>query len=148
MVLLDGIPVCDFNKIMDYDPSMLKKIEIVNRKYYAGEEVFGGIISFSTYKGNYADLKIVPNALLMEYDGLQVQREFFSPVYEAGSQKKIRQPDFRNLLYWSPDISTDALGKARLSFYTSDLSGNYIIMVQGITSNGIAGSQVSTLQVK
>jgi len=148
LVLFDGIAVCDFSDIINYDPFKVKKIEILNRKYYSGPLAFDGIISFSTYKGNYADLKLNPNALVINYDGLQKQRQFYSPVYDSQKQISNRVPDFRNLLYWSPAINTDAKGKAQISFYTADQIGEYIIMVQGLTVNGDSGSQIMQLMVK
>jgi hypothetical protein len=148
LVLFDGIPVCDFTEIVNYDPLQVKKIEVVNKKYYSGPLEFDGIISFTTYKGNHADLKLNPNALVIDYEGLQKQRQFYSPVYEAKSQAAGRVPDFRNLLYWSPDTRTNANGKAQTRFYTSDQTGKYVIMVQGLTSNGNAGFITSSLIVK
>jgi len=148
LVLLDGIAVCDFTDIINYDPLKVKKIEILNRKYYSGPLEFEGIISFSTYKGNYADLKLNPNALVIDYDGLQKQRQFYSPVYDSQKQISNRVPDFRNLLYWSPNINTNTNGKASLSFYTADQTGEYIIMIQGLSANGNSGSQIIPLIVK
>ena len=63
---------------------------------------------------------------------LQYQREFYSPVYETQDQISSRLPDFRNVLYWSPDIHTDAQGKAEINFFTSDLKGKYIAVLQGM----------------
>ncbi len=148
LVLLDGIAVCDFTDIINYDPMRVKKIETLNRKYYSGPLEFEGIISFSTYKGNYADLKLNPNALVIDYDGLQKQRQFYSPVYDSQKQISNRVPDFRNLLYWSPNINTSTKGKASLSFYTADQTGEYIIMIQGLSANGNFGSQIIPLIVK
>lgn len=148
LVLFDGIPVCDFTDIINYDPLQIKKIEVVNKKYYSGPLEFDGIISFTTYKGNHPDLKLNPNALAIDYEGLQKQRQFYSPVYEAKSTVTDHIPDFRNLLYWSPDIRTNALGKAQASFFTSDQTGEYIIIVQGLTPNGNAGVKHSYLFVK
>lgn len=147
LVLFDGIPVCDFNKIIEYDPLRIKTIEILNRKYYSGAIEYCGIISFRTYKGDYADLKLPQNTLVMDYEGLQKQRMFYSPVYELEKKGISRVPDFRNLLYWSPDTKTDMKGEAHLSFYTSDREGDFVIMVQGISANGDAGSQNATLSV-
>jgi len=57
-------------------------------------------------------------------------------------------PDFRTTLFWSPDILTDHSGHQKLSFYTSDQPGNYIITVQGISADGLAGARVMHFTVK
>ena len=50
-----------------------------------------------------------------------------------------RIPDFRNTLYWNPDMHTDKTGKSAVEFYSSDESGEYIITVEGMTGDGRRG---------
>jgi hypothetical protein len=78
---------------------------------------------------------------LLDYDGLELQREFYSPAYDNDAAYRSRVPDFRNVLYWAPYLNTTPNGKNSVSFYTSDQTGHYIGVIQGITTNGIAGSQ-------
>jgi uncharacterized protein YfaS (alpha-2-macroglobulin family) len=84
---------------------------------------------------------------VIDYEGLQLQREFFSPVYETQNQVTTRLPDFRNLLYWAPVIKTSSSGKQEINFYTSDLAGKYMITIEGLSSNGIAGHKSFTIEV-
>jgi len=51
------------------------------------------------------------------------------------------------MLYWSPALKTNQLGKQQLEFYSSDVPGKYIAVVQGITKNGRPGSARFTFQV-
>jgi hypothetical protein len=148
MVLLDGLPIFNFNRLMSYDPLKVRKLEIVTRKYYLGEDSFDGIASFTTYKGDAGGYELDPSATVLDYEGLQLQREFYSPAYENPEQVNSRLPDFRTLLYWAPDLKTDASGKQALSFYSSDLPGRYAIIVQGISSDGRSGSKVSYFDVR
>jgi len=141
LVLLDGVPLFDITKLMEYDPLKIKKLEVVTKKIFFGNDTFEGIASYTTYKGNLDDFQLDAKALIMEYQGLQLQREFYSPVYETKEQTENRIPDFRNLLYWSPDLKTYEKGYSQISFYTSDRPGKYAVVVQGINSNGIAGSK-------
>ena len=85
--------------------------------------------------------------MIIDYEGLQKQKEFYSPVYETEPQKSSRLPDFRNLLFWSPDVKTDTTGKGGLSFYTSDRVGEYVIVIQGIASDGVSGSRIVPFRV-
>jgi hypothetical protein len=75
------------------------------------------------------------------------QREFFSPVYETKEQQLSRLPDSRNLLFWSPNVSTDLEGKGQIEFYTSDQPGSYIIQIQGMNKDGLCGSTSLKFQV-
>lgn len=147
LVLLDGVPV-SVQKIMTYDPLKLKQLQVVTDRYVSGEFTFDGIISFTTYHGDLNDLKLDASAVILDYDGLQMQREFYSPSYETPEQAASRLPDFRHLLYWSPAIQTDSTGKASVHFFTSDLKGRYVGIVQGIDHNGHAGSYSFGFEVK
>jgi hypothetical protein len=147
LVLIDGLPVSNVNKIMAFDPLKIKKIDVAAHKHYLGPLVCEGIVSYKTYQGDLGGYELDPNAVVIEYEGLQRQREFYSPVYENTAQKESRIPDLRNLLYWSPSVKTIKDGKQQLSFYTSDLKANFAIIVQGLTTEGLSGSSVSTFVV-
>ena len=84
----------------------------------------------------------------MDYEGMQLQRLFYSPVYDTDAQASSHTPDFRNLLYWAPTIETNISGKNQISFYTSDEEGKYVAVIQGMTADGESGSQTFTFDVK
>ncbi|MBC3538204.1 hypothetical protein ACFSC6_00320 [Rufibacter sediminis] len=148
LVLLDGVPVFDIDQIMAFDPLKVRKLDVVTSKYYNGSLVSNGVVSYTTYKGDLAGFPLDSRALLQEYEGLQLQREFYAPAYDTNEQKLSRLPDWRNLLFWAPELVTDESGRASLHFYTSDQPGSYSIVVQGLTKNGLPGSKVLTFEVK
>jgi len=148
LVLLDGVPVFNMNKIMTYDPLKVQKLEVVASKYIWGPIVADGIVSFTTYKGDLPGYSLNPNDLILDYDGLQKQRIFYSPQYLTEKEQQSRLPDFREVLYWSPDVNTDAQGKGKISFYTGDVPGKYLVNIQGICANGDAGSSSFILNVE
>jgi hypothetical protein len=147
LILLDGIPIFNTDKIMAFDPLKVKKIELMSARYYLGRAVFTGVVSLSTYRGDLAGFELDPRILVIPYEGPQVKREFYAPKYDTPANMQSRIPDFRNLLHWAPDVTTDAQGKSQLSFYTSDQSGRYRVVIQGITKNGLAGSKTFTFKV-
>jgi hypothetical protein len=147
LILLDGVPVFDGDKMVNFDPLKIKKIDVVAQKFYQNNLVHDGIVNYSTYHGDLGGYQLDANALIVGYEGLQLQREFFSPVYETADQVNSSLPDMRNLLYWSPNIKTDKKGKKTFSFYTADISGKYGIAIQGITANGLTGTTTTTFTV-
>jgi hypothetical protein len=76
--------------------------------------------------------------------GLQLQREFYSPVYETDAERQRRIPDFRNTLYWTPDVLPGKDGQAAVQFYTSDIKGKFVVVLQGFNSKGEAVSATSS----
>jgi hypothetical protein len=147
LILLDGIPVADASKIIALDPARVRKIELVLYNYYIGSSVFEGIVNVKSYSGELGAAQIDPNSLVVEYEGLQQQREFYSPKYDSREAEESHVPDFRNVLYWAPQIITGSDGKSQVTFYTSDLKGKFAVVVQGITADGLPGKATTIFDV-
>lgn len=148
LVLLDGVPLSDINQIFSYDPLKVKKLQVIPRRYLIGGLNFKGIASFETYHGKFDGFELTPGVIAVDYDGLQMQREFYSPDYSFADQRARRIPDLRSTLYWSPVLNKSADGKATTGFYTSDLKGQYQVVLQGIGKNGQPVSAVHSFTVK
>lgn len=146
LVLIDGIPQFNMDKVMAVDPLSIKRLDVVPQTYYYGPSIQQGIFSFTSYKGDIGGTDIDPRAIVIDYEGMQMQRVFYSPVYETDNQINSPVPDFRNLLFWSPLIKVNS--NIPVSFYTSDQDGKYIGVVQGITAKGEAASKYFTFEVK
>ncbi len=147
-ILLDGVPVFDVDKIIAYDPLKVQKLEVVASRYILGPIKANGILSYTTYKGDLPGFSLNPHDVILDYDGLQNQRIFYSPDYSTEEALQSRLPDFRNVLYWSPDINTNANGEGKISFFTGDIPGKYVVEIQGISADGNAGSSSFTFDVE
>ena len=148
LVLLDGVPLMNMHKIFSYDPLKVKKIEVVTMKYQLGGMQFNGIASFETYQEKFDGFELTPGIIAVDYEGLQLQREFYSPVYENRIDREKRIPDTRSTLYWAPDVSTDKTEMGSLQFYTSDQRGNFLIVLQGFNAGGEPVSAVQSFVVE
>jgi hypothetical protein len=148
LVLLDGVVLSDQNKIFSYDPLKIKKLDVISNRYIMGRSMFNGIASFTTYDGVFDGFELDPKLVAIDYNGLQSQREFYSPVYETREQLEKRIPDFRNTLLWAPNIFTDHNGKTALQFFSADRSGKYLVILQGMSKNGDPVSAVTSFVVE
>ena len=133
---------------MSFDPLKIKKLEVVNRRYTLGSSEFEGILNWSTYKGDLANYELDSNVAVIDYEGLQLEREFYSPAYNTQEKAASHLPDFRNVLYWQPDITLNGNETKEIGFYTSDVPGKYAVVIQGLDNNGICGSRLVTFEVK
>ena len=148
LTLLDGVPVFDANKIMALDPLKIRKLEVVDGRYYQGQAVYNGIVSFTTYKGDLEGFQLDPRVLVQQYEGVQRQREFYAPRYDTPAAQQSRLPDLRNLLYWNPNIDLAGPAAQTLSFYTGDQAGRYLVVLQGLSAAGRPGSTSFVMEVK
>jgi len=145
LVVLDGVPLFNIPQLLAFDPLRLQRVAVFTNRYYYGAQDYAGLLSFSTYRGDLQDFPLDPRALLEAYDGLQGQRDFFAPRYDAAPSTL---PDLRNLLHWEPDLALAAGTPRELTFFTSDQAGRYRVVVQGLAANGQAGSATATFEVK
>jgi hypothetical protein len=146
LVLLDGVPIFNLNKIMSYDPRKVQKLDVITRQYYLGRKTFNGVVSYTTYRGDLLDyFPEKANVLLVE--GLQSKKEFFSPLYETLHQQESRIPDVRHLLLWAPNVKSTGQSKIALECYTSDVAGNYRVVVQALSTDGRSGVAASNFTV-
>ncbi|WP_455636197.1 hypothetical protein [Parabacteroides sp.] len=136
LVLLDGIPITDHELIYNYNPSLIRRLEVYRNRYGFGGQVFEGILAFYTYKNDYPTLKVGVSTQLFDYKGTQHHRLFYAPAYPDELSRKSRMPDYRHTLLWMPNVQTGGSPALTLPFYTSDLPGEYTVTVEGITKDG------------
>ena len=148
LVLLDGVPMQNINALMEYDPLKIKQLDVIPGNYFYGKNVYEGVMSFTTYTGKLEGFTLNPNAVVIEYEGLQLKREFYAPKYLTAENTNSRTPDFREALLWKPEIKAKLNQIETIEFYTGDLTGKFIVIAQGIGSSGKAGHAISYFNVK
>jgi len=136
LVLFDGIPVSDHNLIFNYDPLLVERVCVFYGPLAFGGHVFDGIINFTTYRRQHEGLNFTGSLQIWSYTGPQMPVRFFAPNYSTDKQRNSRIPDGRHTLLWHPNVRTNGKNSVRLPFYTSDLTGEFQITVEGITTDG------------
>jgi hypothetical protein len=135
-LFIDGVLIKDPGLIAGLDPEFVEKIDVVKETYFVGDYYFHGIINIITRAGNFSNVPLPDNAVRLPYRITQNVHKFLSPDYSLGELKQNRIPDFRNTLFWAPSVKPDPEDKMTIEFWASDLPGNYVLNVQGITAQG------------
>ena len=65
-------------------------------------------------------------------------RQFAAPVYDKQETVENRT-DFRNTIYWNPNVEVDRTGTKTVEFYASDDITSFRTTVEGIASDGSIG---------
>lgn len=138
LILLDGIPITDHEVIFKYNPLNIRKIDVYKGKYVFGGQIFDGIAFFSSYANNYPGLAVDNATQFFDYEGTEAQRIFYMPAYQTEAERQSPVPDFRHTLLWMPDIPLNGEPSVSIPFTTSDLTGEFIITVEGLTEKGEA----------
>ncbi|MBA0884781.1 hypothetical protein [Flavobacterium undicola] len=75
-------------------------------------------------------------AMLESYYGKKV---FYEAVYD-GVTITDSTPDYRNTLFWKPDIITNKQGEATVDFFCSDINSLFLGNIEGLSGDGLLGT--------
>ena len=146
LVLVDAMPVFDTDALARLDPKGIKSLEVVARYYFFQKEIFEGIISLTSFKGDFGEFDLPKNALFIEYPGIQQPKKINYPP--SSPEANNHSPDFRNLLYWEAHATTDVTGRKQISFSTSDVTGFFEIHLSHFDENGALVEATKIIEVK
>jgi len=135
LVLFDNIPISDHELLCNYNPLLIKTIDLHIGRYVFGGHLFDGIISFCSYKNDYPGITFGENTQIFDYPGAQPFRYFYTPRYDETNVAS-RMPDFRHTLLWAPAIQSNGQPELTIPFTTSDILGKYVVAVEGIGADG------------
>lgn len=135
LVIVDGLYIQDINDLIDHKAELFYKIDIIKGGYYYGSKLFNGLVSFTTRNFQYENK--LKGDFIINPDILRPieSKNYYQPDYKVGNNL-VRIPDFREQLLWNPNISLNQDFKPT-SFYTSDVTGEFEIILEGFTSDGI-----------
>ena len=68
LVLIDGMPVFDIERLLNYDARRIHYINIYGGQYTFGHDIYNGILSFVTRSGRLTNYPTEPNTQYLVYD--------------------------------------------------------------------------------
>lgn len=145
---LDGIITYDIDKLTHLDSKKIYKLQIHNYQWYHGEMFFPGIIGIFTRNYEYLTALAHRTRTSMIKETLKKPTEYVTPEYGQRNGDGFQRPDLRQVLYWGADIDIEKGRSKTLSFYSGDLTGEYLIKIQGITSGGTPVSISEIINIK
>jgi hypothetical protein len=134
-VLLNNIPFPDLSYIYALDTKQIQRIELKLKHLRYGDIDLYGILSIYTNKKDIISLDAKHSGILVNNGISNSSFTYQGPDYGKQLPNK-KYPDFRQTLYWNPDITPDKEGNIFIEFYTSELITKYNVNLQGITEDG------------
>ena len=126
LLLLDGIPIRDLNVIKDMGSKDIDKVEICQSERFFGDLIFPGVIAIYTYKADYSRVSESNELKKFNLDVIQPRA-----TLNNSSETKLTEPDLRDVLVWNPLTKPDTT--IILDFQTSDIRGNFKLIIRGKT---------------
>jgi len=144
-VLLNGVPFTDLAYISTLGTKEIQRIEVIQSNVLIGDRTMPGLVSIFTYDHripeNYLKSHTVrfQNTVMESYQDIADVQQF--------SEKSIHYPDFRNSIYWDPFLSASTDRKLVVEFPALLLTGNFVIKVEGFTSDGYPVSASQSFKI-
>ena len=146
LILIDGLLIQDTNALYDFNMENVYAVDLINYPYVYGSKTFSGVANFITKTNDYENKAYGDFIKTVELARPVIGKEYYNPSYEQGNTNK-RIPDYRQQILWLPQITLENDQNA-VSFYTSDLSGKFEIVLEGFTDGGIPVSAKEFIEVK
>jgi hypothetical protein len=145
LVLVDGLYLENQNELFNYSMKNIYKIEIITGRYYLGPKSFNGLVSFTTFDKDFKSTQngssIIKTAILRPQP-----KKIYNKIDYTNLADNQSIPDFRNQLFWNPEVKLNK--ESNNSFYTSDVSGTFEIILEGFAKNGTPISLKEVFEVK
>ena len=140
LLLLDGIPVRDLSIIKNLGSKDIDRVEICLNERFYGDLAFQGVLAIYTSKSNYS--RVVESDELIKFN-LDVNQP--DATLNTPSEEQSNEPDLRSVLVWKPSLKPEQVIK--LDFQTSDIRGNYRLIVRGTKKDGSVFYKEQTFEV-
>lgn len=131
LLMVDGVPIFDHERVLDYDPLLVKSINIYPSRYFIGARYYEGIVNFVTYKRNLPSMKFNPNVRIVDFQGASYPSAYTCEGVDADSY-----PDFRMTAYWHPIIEIKGGEDKKINVRIPELAGEYEVKIEGLAADG------------
>jgi hypothetical protein len=141
LLAVDGVPIFDVPTFLRINNKLVKSTEVFTTPFWLNPQVFDGIIHLSTFEGDAQCFDLPNSAIRRSYLGLFPNRDFREVSAKSSGESHL--PQFRNTLYWNPQILTDDQGECSIEFPSSDALGAYDVYIYAVSHEGKVGSVVA-----
>jgi len=130
LILLDGIPLLEYEEFLDLPPERIRKIEIIKTLYVHGNVIFAGIVNFVSVNGDLAGLSLPPESRIIS---MQMPEPSASIEIKPAENIDPLLPDLAGNLKL---VTLMPSGKGAFNFLTPNNTGKYVLIINGFTSTG------------
>ncbi|WP_282080232.1 hypothetical protein [Aquimarina algiphila] len=146
LLIVDDVIVQHHEDVIAYSASKIKSIGYIKDRYYLGTRVFDGVIIIKTIEEDFFNALNYSSDSPVVLADLQDDKQYFGQQYDKDKIYS-RIPDYRYQLLWRPNFTINKK-KTNITFFTSDVVGDFEVSLEGFTTNGIPVSIKKNISVE
>lgn len=136
LVIVDGILVLDHGRLLNLPSNRINTISISRNNHFYGTKTFQGVVDITTFKNDYFENYYTDNLFSQELFKPNESKNYYRQSYQGAAREKYdRLPDFRYQLLWLPKYQITQKVQ-EIDFYSSDIKGEFEVVVEGFTLSG------------
>ena len=132
LLIVDGVVVQEHSKLISFAAERIQSIGLLTKKTFFGPQTFQGVVAVETKEADFPEEFRDTYMKSANIITAQSPKQYYSPDYKNEDLDRI--PDYRYQLWWNPYVDIDS--NKSLNFFTSDLSGEFEIELEGFTKDG------------
>ncbi|MBS1502417.1 MAG: hypothetical protein JST32_10175, partial [Bacteroidetes bacterium] len=94
-------------------------------------------VEITTRSGHGPAISNTPGVYLYKPLAISWPKQFYKPRYQLNDTTRL--VDLRATIDWEPNVITDSLGRAKMSFYAAEKPSTYTVIVEGTDMQGNLG---------
>ena len=135
IVLIDGVFIPNHESIREYNAHKIKSISLIRDQFVLGNKDYQGVMAIETFDGDFYENYVPPIGINKSIETPISKKQYYTQSYDNLEETNKNVPDYRRILMWEPSFEINK-EISTFSFYTSDIKGDFKIILDGFTSYG------------
>ncbi|MEE4213427.1 MAG: hypothetical protein V2I34_00065 [Bacteroidales bacterium] len=130
LILIDGIPLLRYSKLLELPPSRFERIDIVNSLYIHGNQIFAGVVNFVSVNGDMAGLDLPDGSKILSVN---------IPAHKARGEMVTAGSNLYGFPRLDPTLSFlpfPGPPAGTLSLSVNAVYDEYITLINGLSGSG------------
>jgi hypothetical protein len=146
LILYNGVPVDQLNQILHFGTSDINRIEVIDEPWVYGDLEFNGVLGL--FSNNNQDIVSMGSGTLV-VNNMKLQPSLRTEILYPGNRINSEHfPDFRQLLYWDPEVTVMKEKPVYIKLKAPRNEGTFTIVIKGTAGNDQPLTSCYTFLVK
>ena len=130
LVLLDGVPIFDHERLLLYDPHKIQRIDVYPYTHYLGSSTFAGAVNLITFEHNLPHFALNKTMQIVLFPGLSWPMAWLGPAPDTPAEIL----DCYQTLFWHPLLQLGLGETLAIPILLPSSLGRITATLEGITA--------------